>query len=85
MEQSICKNCIHFRQHYILDKHSCTAVSCGHCVQPRLKHRRPEDKACAHYKAGTPSLPDREQVVHFLTTEFLQYITSLVLPPEDIN
>ena len=80
-----CKNCIHFHPHYVLDKYSCAAVPCGHCAHPRLKHRRPEDKACTHFKAGTRPLPDREKVVHYLTAEFLQHITTLALPPEEIK
>lgn len=80
-----CKDCTHFRQHYILDEQSCTAVPCGHCTQPRLKHRRPDAKACTQFAAGDHPLPDRAKVVHYLTTELLEYILSLELPPEQIK
>lgn len=79
-----CQDCIHFHQHYVLDEQSCTAVVCGHCAHPRLKHRRPDAAACAHFEARTapPPLPDRKKVVHYLTREFLEYVLSLELPPE---
>ena len=84
MNNFVCKNCIHYRQHYIMDEQSCTAVDCGHCVYPRTKHRQPKHPACDHYvhRPVPPALPSREQVVHYLTTELLQYILSLDLPPE---
>ena len=86
MENTKCGSCTHFRQHYILDRQSCRAISCGHCSQPRLKHRRPEQSACPHYVpcAGN-DLPDRREVIHYLTTDFLQYILQLELPPEEIS
>lgn len=51
MEDPTCKDCVHFRQHYVhfyemrYDK-----VPCGHCVFPRLKHRTPDTFACAYFK-----------------------------------
>lgn len=84
MNEPVCKTCIHYRQHYVLDEQRCTSVNCGHCIYPRVKHREPNTKACQHYDQRTepPSLPDRNHVLHFLTTEFLQYILNLDLPPE---
>ena len=85
MEHPVCKNCVHFRQHYILDRQSCSAVPCGHCSYPRLKHRHPEADACPFFQAGAHPLPDRTKVVHYLTTELLDYIMSLELPPEQVK
>ena len=86
MENAKCGSCAHFRQHYILDKQSCRAINCGHCSQPRLKHRRPEQAACLHYAPCTDNaLPNRREVIHYLTTDFLQYILQLELPPEEIG
>ena len=84
MNNSTCKNCAHYRQHYIIDEQSCTTVDCGHCIYPRIKHRQPRHPACGHYVCRTipPALPSRERVVHYLTTELPQYILSLDLPPE---
>ena len=82
----MCKSCRHFRQHYILDEQSCRSVNCGHCTQPRLKHRRPRQPACAFYAPCDPqALPDRREVIHYLTTDFLQHILQLELPPEEIS
>lgn len=82
MNSDICKNCVHYRQHYILDEQRCASVNCGHCVYPRIKHREPHAKACSYYELRTMpnSLPDQDRVMHFLTTELLQYILSLDLP-----
>lgn len=85
MEQPVCKDCTHFRQHFILDEQSCSAVSCGHCAYPRLKYRRPDEKVCPHFQAGAHPLPDRAKVVHYLTTEILDYVMGLALPPEQIK
>ena len=86
MEAVKCKTCQHFHQHYILDRQSCRAVNCGHCTHPGLKHRKPEQPACSLYAPGTgPDLPDRLEVIHYLTVDLLQYILQLELPPEEIS
>lgn len=83
MNLTYCKTCVHYRRHYTLDNQSCTAVDCGHCTYPRTKHRLPEHPACSYFELRTapPALPDRDRVIHYLTTELLQYILSLDLPP----
>lgn len=84
MDSPACKNCTRFHQHYILDKQSCTAVNRGHCCYLRLKHRKPDTPACAHYirREMSAELPDRPAVIYYLTTKVLEYILSLELPPE---
>ncbi len=49
-ENNICKNCRHFRQHYIKHGLSYRELWYGHCVYPRLKKRETAAKACEHYK-----------------------------------
>lgn len=87
MPDLFCGNCAHYRQHYILSKACCEGVNCGHCVYPRLKHRKPNDKVCTNYqyRNNPPGLPNRQQVIQFLTKEMLQYILSIDLPPEIKN
>ena len=84
METQICKNCTHFRQHYTVDAEHYSALNCGHCTWPRIKHRKPDSKACEHFVLQTepPLLPNRRSVVHFLHTRFLEYIMEMPLPPE---
>ena len=84
MDSPICQSCFHFHQHYIMDAQRCTAVNCGHCSYPHTKHRNADTKACQNYKARIDpvSLPDRDGVIHFLTTEVLQFVLSLELPPD---
>ena len=50
MEEPTCKDCKHFRQHYVyfLDTEF-RSVPCGHCVFPRLKHRKTDTPACCHF------------------------------------
>ena len=84
MDTPICKTCTHFHPHYTVNEQYCVAIDCGHCCVPRIKHRRPNQQACQHYtsQSQSPALPNRQKVIHFLTTEFLQYILNLELPPE---
>lgn len=84
MTQATCRNCTHFHQHYTLDKQSCSAIDCGHCDCPRLRHRAASAAPCGRFapRVDPPELPDRKDVVHYLTTEVLQYILNLELPPE---
>lgn len=53
LENRICKNCIHFRQHYIKSGKSYREIMYGHCVYPGLKKRETDQKACEHYKERT--------------------------------
>ena len=82
MERLSCQDCRHFRQHYVLYDSMASAVNCGHCVVGRCKHRKPDSAACEKFEQGAPELPDRQAVLHFLTTSFLEYVLSLPLPPE---
>lgn len=82
-KEKVCKNCAHYRRHYILHKDRATAVNCGHCIAVRLKKRRPDDAACGQYEYCDPAadLPDRQEVIDFLSTEFLRWVQEMVLPP----
>lgn len=49
--EPICKNCRHFRQHYIkYARGNYSPLAYGHCVEPRIKRREAATKACSHYK-----------------------------------
>ena len=83
MEKEKCENCRYFRRHYIVDSQRCTPVNCGHCTYPRIKKRTPDTLACGHFEiCRSRDLPDREAVVNFLTTDFLQELLKLSLPYE---
>ena len=84
MQKQICGECAHFRQHYVLSSQRCTPVNCGHCSYPRLKRRTPDTLACVHFalRESPPDLPEREEVIRFLTTDMLEHILQLKLPPE---
>lgn len=52
MEQNYCKNCKHYRQHYVRLGKGYTEVDDGHCVHPRIKQRKTTTPACQHFCAG---------------------------------
>lgn len=83
MEKKICRNCAHYRRHYILHKDRATAVNCGHCVAVRIKNRKPDDAACENYESfdHTTDLPGRQEVIDYLSTDFLKWVQEKVLPP----
>ncbi len=89
METQICKNCNYFHQHYVIDDQRYMAVPCGHCSRPRLKTRKPGTVACSYFsqRTGSAPLPDRREVVNFLSKHMLQqmleHILELPLPPEN--
>lgn len=49
MHANTCKDCAHFRQHYVKWGRGYRAIGQGHCVHPRLKGRRTDTPACAHF------------------------------------
>ncbi|MCI8628964.1 MAG: hypothetical protein HFE57_05600 [Firmicutes bacterium] len=52
-EKKVCVNCKYFIQHYIYDKrfnNDFSPCNDGHCVKPRLKNRKPKNKACEHFE-----------------------------------
>ena len=54
MEERACKDCCHFRQHYIKKdsgngESRFIPINDGHCVNPRLKIRNRETPACKFY------------------------------------
>ena len=79
-----CRDCVHFRQHYYLSEQYGFLLDCGYCVTPRLKHRKASAKVCSCFTPwpGGAPFPDREKIIRYLTTEVLQHILSLELPPE---
>ena len=87
MVSQICRNCEHFHQHYVIDDQRYMAVPCGHCASPKLKNRKPTQAACAYFsqRSAPPPHPDRNEVMHFLTKQMLEYILELPLPPEEVT
>lgn len=79
----ICKYCVHYRRHYILDKERCNPVNCGHCAYPGIKRREPGTEACVHFEYYEHSLdlPDRQEVISYLTTDFLKEMLEKMVPP----
>ena len=85
--EKTCSMCEHFHQHHYLSGNQAVAVDCGHCVQARMKHRKASARVCADFCERTkPSpAPDRASTIRYLTTEVLERIMALELPPEIVN
>lgn len=56
MKEIICKNCKHFRLHYIKLGRSYREILYGHCVYPRLKRREATTKGCHYFKERPEAL-----------------------------
>ena len=50
-----CGTCIYFIQHYRRGNKTTTeefvTVGCGHCIDPRVKTRTEDTKACPHWQS----------------------------------
>lgn len=80
MSNESCKACKHFHQHYSLKDGILTQVYCGHCTFPRVKHKRPYSKTCAHF---TPGVPDEEMYASrkYLTREMIKHLFEMEFFP----
>ncbi len=47
--EKTCRDCKHFRLHYVKAGGSYLAIEEGHCVHPRLKDRAAETPACQRW------------------------------------
>ena len=81
MEQSCCKNCANYRQHYALDNRKLFRVYCGHCAVYPPKRKRPDTKACDRF---SPAPPDEKTFAskEYLSKELLKYVLTLKLLPK---
>lgn len=62
MENPTCGDCIYFYQHYVyfLQKRF-EPAPCGHCINPRIKHRKPTAPACANYRLAPQKNAEEQQ------------------------
>ena len=81
MTSETCKTCKNFHHHYTLSEGRIMRVFCGHCTYPKVKRKRPFDKACENYTYAPPdedSFADRK----YLTKEMIRYLFEMeCLPP----
>ena len=84
MEQTVCKQCRFFIQHYVLtNEGKLAAAYCGHCLKAHLKCRKPDRKSCEEF------LPGEEQKAHYVTRQYLrrallQRVLDMELMPEEL-
>ena len=81
MDETYCKYCRHFVQHYALCEGRLFRVYCGHCTHASVKTKRPDRKACEHFEQGAEDL---EQFVSktYLRKSLLEKILNMELLPE---
>ena len=81
MTEKHCKDCAHYRQHYILSEGKLFRIRCGHCTFRKARTRRPEAGICLNYTEG---VPDEDAFVSkaYLSKKLLNYFLGLELLPE---
>ena len=81
MENSTCRNCAYFRQHYIITEGRIFRISVGHCTDRQVRSKDAYAKPCARF---LPGLPDEEQFVtkRYLSKQLLEYVLNMDLLPE---
>lgn len=55
-DEKLCRDCKHFRQHYVLCRGEYSACYAGHCVYPRVKAREPYD-SCRYFETKNAPFP----------------------------
>ena len=81
MDNTFCKTCAHYRQHYTFDQRKIFRVYCGHCTFQKIRTKRPDSKACEHYsqaEAAEKAFVSKE----YLSKALLEYMLDLELLPE---
>ncbi len=81
MEEKLCKDCKHFRQHFSMNERKIFRVYCGHCTFQRPRTKKPDAKVCENFVPGTVS-EDAFASKEYLSKELLQYVLNLELLPE---
>ena len=81
MDKESCRTCGHFIQHYAFRNGKFRWVNCGHCTEPKVRHKDPYAKICEHYIHTQPA-EDQFLTQEYLTKELLKYVLSLDLPPK---
>jgi hypothetical protein len=79
LENSFCKNCAHFHQHYGLDQKKIFRVFCGHCTaDPKIRKRQPDSLACDRF-VPAPSKESAFATKEYLSKALVEYMIQLEL------
>lgn len=57
--EKVCKDCKHFRQHYVKVEDRFVKAYCGHCTKPMLKYLPPDSEGCRYFEP--PVLREKEK------------------------
>jgi len=81
MGEGQCQNCLHFIQHYTFSEGRVIRVFCGHCTCLKLRHKRPDAKACENFIFSPPDT-DAFVTKEYLTKKLLKHVLELELLPK---
>ena len=81
MNTPICKDCVHFCQHYILTEDGLRGIYCGHCTLSGVRHKSPEKTACEKFSPSS-DIRDLFPSKKYVTKRLLEYLISLEFLPE---
>ena len=81
MDKNICNTCVHYRQHYTFDNRKIFRVYCGHCTYQKVRPKRPDAEACAHYLLSE-SAENAFVTKEYLSKVLMNYMLSLELLPQ---
>lgn len=81
MKGTACKNCLHFKQHYILSEDRFLRAHCGHCTFSRVKRKKPDSVGCEKFEFAQK---DEERFVskQYLSKKLLHRLMHVELLPQ---
>ena len=81
MEENHCRDYQYFFRHYALLRDRIVQVYCGHCTWKTPKTRRPDRKACEHFRQREKET-DQFVSKEYLSKKLLDKVLSMELLPE---
>lgn len=91
MENKSCYNCRYFKQHYILFKDKIQPVSCGHCLERKIKAKElskfPFKEGCELWALKKVDIDKRKERLAVILKNMAREIhnIALMLKEEELN
>ena len=84
MEQSVCRQCRYFIQHYGLSKEGrLVEIHCGHCIKGRPKTKKPDRKGCDDFAVQEEKA--KYVTKQYLTVSLLRCVLEMELLPGNLE
>jgi len=71
MDSMCCKDCTHFRQHYVLSAGVYVPLNYGHCVARRRKKLQADSECCEHFMRAEKEAPVHQKYAFRIEIEKL--------------